>query len=135
MALAFAVDELNINNAFHTAQLQHDIVRNVIANSNRHNIGVGFRSAANLHAVDIDAGAAQNSCHLTDHIRLVDVRCQQQIAFWIEVNMILVDLYNLRLLAVEQGAFDFMCALGSSDFYIDSGSEVTWLVSLNLFNL
>ena len=28
-----------------------------------------------------------------------------------------------------------MCALGSSNFYIDSGSEVTWLVSLNLFNL
>ena len=28
-----------------------------------------------------------------------------------------------------------MCALGSSDFYIDSGSEVTGLVSLNLFNL
>ena len=60
--------------------------------------------------------------------------CQQQVAFGIEVNMILVDLYNLRLLAVEQSAFDFMCALGSSNFYIDSGSEVTWLVGLNLFN-
>lgn len=63
------------------------------------------------------------------------MRCQQQIAFWIEVNMILVDLYNLRLLAVEQGAFNFMRTLGSSNFYIDSSSEVTGFVGLNLFNL
>ena len=49
--------------------------------------------------------------------------------------MILVDLDNFRLLAVEQGTFDFMCTLGSGNFYIDSSSEVTGLVSLNLFNL
>ena len=49
--------------------------------------------------------------------------------------MILVKLYNLRLLAVEQCAFNFMCALSCRDFDVDGGGEVARLICLNLLNL
>ena len=51
--LPLAVNQLNIQNAFYAAQLQHDVVRDIVANGNCHDVGVGFSSAANLHAVDI----------------------------------------------------------------------------------
>ena len=133
--LPLAVNQLNIQNAFYAAQLQHDVVRDVVANGNRHDVGVGFGGAANLHAVDVDACAAEDGCHLADHIGLIDVRCEQQVAFRIEVNMILVNLHNLRLLAVEQRALDFVRAFGGSNLDVDCRGEVASLISFDLFDL
>ena len=72
---------------------------------------------------------------MADHIRLVDVRCEQQVAFRIEVNMILVNLHNLRLLAVKQRAFDFVRAFGGSNLDVDCRGKVASLVRLDLFDL
>ena len=74
LILAFAVNQFNVQNTVNATQLQHDVIGNIVANGNSHDIGVGFRSAANLHAVDVDAGLAQNGSHLTDHVRSVNVR-------------------------------------------------------------
>ena len=73
LILAFAVNQFYVQNAVNPTQLQHNVVRNVVPHSDRHNIGIGFRSAANLHTVDVDAGLTQNGGHLTDHIGTVDV--------------------------------------------------------------
>ena len=74
LILAFAVNQFNVQNTVNATQLQHDVIGNIVANGNSHDIGVGFRSAANLHAVDVDAGLAQNSSHLANHVRTIDVR-------------------------------------------------------------
>ena len=60
---------------------------------------------------------------------------QEQVALGLEVNIVLVNLHDFRSFTIEQGAFDFMSALGSGNAHVDGGGEVAGLISLYFLDL
>lgn len=109
------MDELDIEDAFDAGDLQQDVVWNVFADSDGHDVRARFGGVANLHAIDVDLRLAKDGGDLTDHVWLVNVWHEKEIAFRREVDAVLVDLHDLWQLAVEEGASDLVLTIGGFD--------------------
>ena len=102
------MNELHVQNAFNTAQLQHNVIGNIILYGNSHDIRPFFCHLGQLHPCNIDMSLPKNRGNLTDHIRLVDMRCQEQVAFGREIQAVFIDLDDFCFLVVEQSPYQRM---------------------------
>lgn len=133
--LVFAVDEFYAENAFDPRELYHDVLRNVFANSNGHDVGAAFGGVTNLHAVDVDLCFPEDGGDLANHVWTVHVWNEQEVAVWCKVYAILVDLGDLRLLAVKEGPFEVVFTVRGFDANGDSSAVVTGLMGLGFLDI
>ena len=106
------MNEFNVENPVDRAELDHDVIGNIILDGNSHDVVARRRHAADLHAHDVDMSLAEDSRNLADHIRLVDVGYEEQVAFRFKVDAVFIDLNDFRFRPIEQdtdnGVFAFI---------------------------
>ena len=129
-----AVNELHIEDAVDRAELDHDVVGDVILDGNGHDVVARFGHAADLHAHDVDMSLAEDGRNLTDHVRLVDVRYQEQVAFGREVDAVFIDLDDFGFRPVEQDADDGVFALIGADPDSDGVDEIAIGLAVDFFD-
>lgn len=129
-----AVNELHVEDAIDRAELDHDVVGDVILDGNGHDVVARFGHAADLHAHDVDMSLAEDSRNLTDHVRLVDVRYQEQVAFGREVDAVFIDLDNFGFRPVEQDTDDGVFALIGADPDSDGVDEIAIGLAVDFFD-
>ena len=129
-----AVNELHVEDAVDRAEFDHDIVGDIVLDGDSHDVVARFGHPADLHAHDVDVSLAEDGRNLANHIRLVDVRYQEQVAFRREVDAVFVDLDDFSFRAVEQDADDGVFPFIGADPDGDGIDEIAIGLAVDFFN-
>ena len=70
---------------------------------------------------------------MTDHIGLVDMRCQQQIVFRLEVDAIFINLNDFGFRLIKEAAYDLVFTLGRHNTNRNGIDKVAVITSLYFF--
>lgn len=112
----FAVDDFDVLDPFDIHEGREDSGWDILVDSDCHDVDALVIGSSDLHAVDVDAGSAENASYLTDHARLVFMRSDDDAAFWLEVDSEMIEGNNLGFFSVKEGAGDsvgsFVCVDG-----------------------
>ena len=125
------MNDLHVVDAFDIHEGREDGGGYVFVYGDGHDIGAFISRCTYLHAIDVDAGGAEDGSNLADHARFVFMRRDDDAAFRFEVHAEVVEGNDFRFLAVEEGAGDAVAAFVGVDGEGNGIGEVVAFLGLH----